>query len=216
MLKVSIVCSDRKHPAWSPLGQWAERNNEVAEIELVTRCAELSGGDILFLISCSELVRAEIRDRYTNVFVVHASDLPKRRGWSPYIWALLEGETDITVTLLAAEDPVDSGNIYQQLNFPVDPHELLSEVMDRLIAAELDLMDWAVAHFGRYTPREQVGEPSWCPRRGPDDSRIDPDISIAAQFDVIRLSDPDRFPAFFDLHGVRYAISLKKMENIPQ
>lgn len=213
MLKISIVCSDKGHPVWPSLAQWAERNRKAAAIELATRCAELSGGDILFLISCSELVGPEVRGRYAHVFVIHASDLPKRRGWSPYIWALIDGETEIVVSLLAAEDPVDSGDIYRQIRFNAERHELLSEIMAKLIAAELELMDWAVASFGSYAPRAQEGETSWCPRRRPEDSRVDPDASIADQFNIIRLSDPDRFPAFFDMHGARYAISLKKLEN---
>lgn len=213
MLKISIVCSDKGHPVWACLDQWAERNRAAAAIELATRSAELSGGDILFLISCSELIGPDVRRRYAHVFVIHASDLPKRRGWSPYIWALIDGEAEIVVSLLAAEDPVDSGDIYRQVSFSAERHELLSEIMAKLIAAELELMDWAVASFGSYAPRAQEGEPSWCPRRRPEDSRIDPAVSIAEQFDVIRLSDPDRFPAFFDLHGARYAISLTKLEN---
>lgn len=167
----------------------------------------------MFLISCSELVRPEVRAQYTNSFVIHASDLPKQRGWSPYIWALLEGASEVTVTLLAAKDPVDSGDIYHQARFAVARHELLAEVMAKLIAAELELMDWAVSNFGSYAPRAQVGEPSWCPRRRPDDSRIDPEQSLASQFDIIRLSDAERFPAYFDLHGERFAIRLTKMEQ---
>ena len=40
-------------------------------------------GDILFLISCSERIGDAYRQKYRHVLVLHASDLPKGRGWSP-------------------------------------------------------------------------------------------------------------------------------------
>ena len=44
------------------------------------------------------------------------------------------------------------------------------------------------------------------------DSRLDPSRSIAEQFDLLRVADPQRFPAFFDLRGHRYLVRLKKLE----
>jgi methionyl-tRNA formyltransferase len=213
-MKISILCSDERHPVYKSLVAWCARQSGFISASIVHRKAELSGGDILFLISCSEIVRADDRANFQNSFVIHASDLPKRRGWSPHIWALLDGESQITVSLLAADDPVDSGDIYQQELFDVAAGELLSEINEKLFAAELNLMDWAVANFGQYTPIKQAGDPSYCARRTPADSFIDVDKSIREQFDVLRLADQVRFPAYFDIHGRRYKISLETMERL--
>ena len=42
------------------------------------------------------------------------------------------------------------------------------------------------------------------------DSRLDPHRPIADQFDLLRVADPDRFPAFFDLRGHRYLVRIEK------
>ena len=34
--------------------------------------------------------------------------------------------------------------------------------------------------------------------------------SIAEQFDLLRVADPQRFPAFFDLRGHRYLVRIEK------
>jgi len=52
--------------------------------------------------------------------------------------------------------------------------------------------------------------PSYYRRRTPDDSRLDPSRSIAEQFDLLRVADPQRFPAFFDLRGHRYVVRIEK------
>ena len=40
--------------------------------------------------------------------MIHESDLPHGKGWSPIQWQILEGSDSITITLLDAEDKVDS------------------------------------------------------------------------------------------------------------
>ncbi|MDP1671588.1 MAG: formyltransferase family protein, partial [Burkholderiales bacterium] len=119
-----------------------ERHAIDHDIELVTRAAELSGGDMLFLVSCSEIVDAEIRSRYKHSLVLHGSDLPEGRGWSPVVWQVLEGRTTITVTLLEAADQVDSGDIWAKTTFELAGNELADEINKKLFDAELRLMDY--------------------------------------------------------------------------
>ena len=62
-------------------------------------------------------------------------------------------------------------------------------------------------------PQDASIEPSYYPRRTPADSQIDPSQSIASQFDRIRVCDPNRFPAFFELHGKKYKLILEKIDD---
>ena len=76
---------------------------------------DLLGGDMCFYLSYGRIVDAQTRARYRNNLVVHESDLPKGRGWSPMSWQILEGAHRIPVTLLEAVDEVDAGPIYLAL-----------------------------------------------------------------------------------------------------
>lgn len=185
------------------------------QVELVRQKSELSGGDILFLISCSEIVCAVDRSAYRFTLVLHASDLPHGRGWSPHIWRLIEGADEITLSLLEAEDKVDSGRIWKKLKFPIPKHALWDEINTRLFEAEIKLIDFAVSEFEQVSPSLQDAsiEASYYPRRIPADSQIDPCKSIVSQFDRIRVCDPNRFPAFFELHGKKYKLILEKIDD---
>jgi methionyl-tRNA formyltransferase len=153
-----------------------------------------------------------VRGRYRGTIVLHASALPKGRGWSPLVWQILEGVRAITVCAAAAEDRVDTGAIWAQCSFDVEAHELADEIHAKLFAAELALMDDVVARFGSGEPRPQSAEgATYYRRRSPEDSRIDPLRPIAEQFDLLRICDPERYPAFFQLHGHRYRIRVDKL-----
>lgn len=214
-MRISLLCSDEQHPVNEYLKRWMSAQRGVHQVELVRKKSELSGGDILFLVSCTEIVGAADRSVYRATLVLHASDLPRGRGWSPHIWQLIEGADGITLSLLEAEDKVDSGRIWKKLKFYVPKHALWDEINWRLFEAEIQLIDFAVSEFEQILPTVQASsiEPSYYPQRSPADSQIDPYQSIASQFDRIRVCDPNRFPAFFELNGMKYKLILKKIDD---
>lgn len=213
-MRISFLCSDDSHPVNAYLHKWIEQHN-AHDSELVRRKNQLSGGDILFLISCSEIVRPEDRAAYQATLVLHASDLPRGRGWSPHIWQILEGADEITLSLLEAEDRVDSGRIWHKTKFKVPKHALWNEINERLFQAELELINFAVHNFETIEPYPQdlTIEPSYYPKRTPEDSRIDPQGNLESQFDKLRICDPNRFPAFIEAHGRKYKIILEKFDE---
>ena len=210
-MKIEILCTDATHPVVPHLQKWMLSQGSANSVALRTRKADLQVADLLFLVSCHELIGLEIRQQYRFVLVLHASALPQGRGWSPYIWQILAGGNQITVSLIEAQDPVDSGAIWASRNLTLQGHELYDEINEALFRTELELMDWAVDNFYRVTPKPQSSEgASHHPRRRPEDSRLNPDLSIAEQFDLMRIADPERYPAFFDLRGCRYRVILQK------
>lgn len=212
-MKISVICSSREHPIYPLLVEWQRCHSTSHQVELVNSTAELTGGDLLLLISCGEIIDGNVRSRYRKTLVIHASNLPEGRGWSPHIWQILEGRNSFTVTLLDAEDVVDSGAIWAQRQFTLEGHELYDEINARLFRCELELMDFAVGNFESVLPRPQHGTPSYYPRRTVDDSRIDPDRPLAEQFDLLRVADPHRFPAFFELRGQCYKLTIAKADR---
>lgn len=58
--------------------------------------------------------------------------------------------------------------------------------------------------------KEQEGEESFYPRRRPEDSRIDIGKSIKDQFDLLRVVDNERYPAFFEYNGCRYVLKIER------
>ena len=81
--------------------------------------------------------------------------------------------------------------------------------------ATIDLMTWAVAHCDSATPHDQQGEPSYYRRRTPEDSEIAPSATFEQAFDLLRVADEDRYPAFIRMRGKRYRVRLDVLPDEP-
>jgi methionyl-tRNA formyltransferase len=214
MLKVSVIVSNTKHPVYSVMKQWVDNLLDV-DAEIVNSTEELrDSGNFLFLVSCTDIVNSDIRSRFSHCLVLHASDLPKGRGWSPHIWEIIKGSNVLTLSLLEAEDKVDSGRIWLKKDVNLDGSELYDEINNKLFTAEVELMQRALSEHETITPYDQDLEisPYYFPKRTPDDSQVDINKSILDEFNLLRVCDDERFPAFFELNGQRYTIKLEKLE----
>lgn len=214
-MKISILCSSPAHPVNAWLAGWRDKWRNRHDIELVRRKTELTGGDLLFLVSCGEILDAEECARYRRALVLHAGDLPRDRGWNPHIWAILEGAEQITVNLLEAADEPDTGAIWARKRVSIPRHALYDEINERLFDAETALMDEALELVDRAepTPQRDDIEATYRRRRRPADSKLDPDQTIAEQFDRMRVADPRRYPNFFRLRGRVYRLTLEKISD---
>lgn len=219
-MNIAIVCSSREHPVFPWLEHWSERQREQGhQVSLVQKTRELpEAGDLLFLVSCGEIVREDVRSRFTRTLLLHASDLPEGRGWSPHIWEILDGADELTVTLLEAAEPVDTGDIWAKRRISLNGTELYDEINEKLFAGELELLDVAVQQFHEMEPQPQPlsGYGRQYRLRNPADSELDPERSIAEQFDLLRVCDPDRFPAYFRYRGQMYRVQIEKVRDDEQ
>ena len=214
-MKISILCTDAFHPVVPHLFGWQQAMAASGhQVSLVHDKKDICGGDVLFLVSCSQLIGASERARYRVALVLHASDLPKGRGWSPHVWAIVNGASEITLCLLEAADPVDTGHVWLRKKITLEGHELLPEINEKLFEAELSLMTELVERFEEIKPLAQSGEPGpFLSKRTPADSRLDPNKTIAEQFDLLRVVDSERYPAFMDYRGKRYRMRIEKISK---
>ena len=209
---ITLIISDPKHPINSSVRQWALDKKDGKRIETVQTISEATGGDLCFLLSCNEIVPKEFLKCYQHVLVVHASDLPEGRGWSPHIWQIVNGATEIVVSLLEAAEKVDSGDILKKTTKFIPKYFIYDDIIGAINKAHLELMDYAIDNYGNFNFAVQSSQvtPTYFLKRSPEDSEINADLSIASQFDAIRVCDEKRFPCFFYLHGEKFKLILEK------
>ncbi len=170
-------------------------------------------GAVAFYLGCVTLTPPDILARNRRNLVVHASDLPRGRGFSPLTWQVLEGATRIPVCLLDAAHEADAGPVVYRAELEFKGAELIDEMRQALGRLTITLCRRFMAEETPPEGVEQQGEAGVYPRRTPDDSRLDPDKSIAEQFDLLRVVDNRRYPAFFDFRGRRYHIRIDRGEE---
>lgn len=172
-------------------------------------------GEVVFFLGCGQIVPSGILEKNKHNLVVHESDLPWGKGWSPLTWQILEGKNDIPIVLFEAAEKVDSGVIYLKETM----HFTGTELVEELRATQADTTFKLCLEFIDNYPDiidkavSQEGESSYYRRRTPEDSRLDPDKTIREQFDLLRVVDNKRYPAFFELNGEQYLLKVLKKGN---
>lgn len=178
--------------------------------ELYQRVADAPDADIACYLNCLRIVPAGERARFRHNLVVHASDLPRGRGWSPLTWQILEGADRVMVTLFEAVDELDAGPIYLQHELRFEGHELIDELRAMIDAATRELLLRFVHQWPNVVARPQQGQPTSYARRRPADSRLDVDRTLRDSFDQLRVVDNERYPAFFEHAGHIYELRITK------
>lgn len=165
-----------------------------------------------FLLGYTKIIKEDILSSDCKFFVVHESALPRGRGWSPLTWQVLEGESSITVSLIEAAIPVDSGPIIGQTIIDLCGTELVDELRRHQCLATLHLIGEFLSkpNKAEQSAKNQMGTATWYERRRPPDSKININKTIAEQFNLLRVVDNDRYPAWFDYGGERYVLKIYK------
>ncbi len=182
--------------------------NSSIQAKLLHNHHEVVEGDILVLLSCQKIFKLLHLNK--NNIVVHASKLPKGRGWSPLSWQILEGKNIIPLTLFEANNQVDDGCIYIQDEVVFDGSELLDELQTKLSDKIIEMVKQFVISYPKNQKSEQVGIPTFYSKRVFKDSELDIHKSIDEQFNLLRICDNVHYPAFFIRDGIRYIIQIQK------
>lgn len=169
---------------------------------------EIQKGNMLFILGCEKIIPKEFLALNTYNLVVHESPLPQGKGWSPLTWQILEGKNIIPVTLFEAVEAVDAGDIYLQENIVLDGTELLPEIKHKQGMMTKKLVLQFVSEYTTIQGKKQMGAETFYPRRTPKDSELDIHKSLAEQFNLLRVVDNERYPAFFYKNGKKYIIKI--------
>lgn len=107
---------------------------------------------------------------------VHDSLLPAYAGFSPIIWALINGEQRVGVTAHRMNGELDAGDILLQRSVPVGPTDTATDLFHRtvdligpIVRESLDLMASGRDHW---EPQDRT-KASFFHKRSIEDSRID-------------------------------------------
>jgi methionyl-tRNA formyltransferase len=180
------------------------------DAQYIHRVSDISQGDIVFYLSCSQIVAPEILQRNQHNIVIHESDLPKGKGWSPLTWQILEGKNDIPITMFEAVKAVDSGKVYLRDILHYEGYELIDDLRRQQALVSLSMCREFLRRYPSIVAEAeaQTGESTFYSRRKPIHSSLDVNKTIREQFNLLRVVDNERYPAFFEIDGHRYKITI--------
>ncbi len=103
---------------------------------------------------------------------IHYSLLPRWRGAAPVERAILAGDRETGVCLMAVEEGLDTGGVYVCRTVEIGEHEYADELRARLVDASVELLlQTLVDGIGPAQP--QVGTPTYAEKIEPADLELD-------------------------------------------
>lgn len=130
-----------------PVRQLASINDEAYLRTLGDR-----GVDVLLSVSAPEIFRPAALQACPHAINIHNGKLPFYRGMMPTFWALLQGESEITITVHTMAEKLDAGSVLREYPVPIGPRD-----------SQFDLSARAKEVAGREVARllARLGTPEW-------------------------------------------------------
>jgi methionyl-tRNA formyltransferase len=210
-MKITLLCDNKKSWIIPFMDEIAEKLRQLGhKVSKIYDYKNITKSDLLFILSCENIIPEKYLKLNKYNLVIHESNLPEGKGWSPLTWQVLEGRDEIPITLFEAAEEVDSGKIYLQDTIDLDGTELNSELKNKQGEKTKELILEFVIKYPDIEGSQQKGKESFYPKRNPEDSELDPDKTLKEQFNLLRVVDNERYPAFFKLNGQKYILKIYK------
>lgn len=138
------------------------------------------------VVAFGQILRSNVLDHVPFVNL-HFSLLPRWRGAAPVERAILAGDAETGVCVMAVDAGLDTGGVYARAATEVDSKTLgalwteLSELGTALLVDQLAT--------GLSAPEPQVGEPTYATKLTADERRIDWTSTPEQQLRVVRLGN---------------------------
>jgi methionyl-tRNA formyltransferase len=129
------------------------------------------GVELGVVVAFGKLIKAHVLDAVPMVNL-HFSLLPRWRGAAPVERALLAGDAETGVCLMALDPGLDTGPVYDCVRTPIGADDALDELRARLVELGTDLLVDRLGH-GLGEPRPQEGEGTYAAKIDPSELELD-------------------------------------------
>ena len=132
-----------------------------------------SGAELGVVVAYGRIIPGHVLDAVPMVNL-HFSLLPRWRGAAPVERAILEGDAETGVCLMAVERGLDTGPIYALDDTSIDEGESVEELRARLvdIGCRLLVDNLSGGAAGLPIPHEQEGDPSYAEKIRPEELEL--------------------------------------------
>lgn len=142
-------------------------------------------------------------------FGVHASLLPHYAGGAPLVWAIIEGQKKVGVTLFQLDEGVDSGPIVNQRAIRVRSNDDIASILAQVEEQSIKLMQEEIPRLlsadSQRVP-QNLARRTVYPQRKPSDGQISASMSVRKIRNFVRAQTYPYPGAYLDYDGIRTTI----------
>ena len=180
------------------------RNGRAKEFIAKNECEILISINYLFLIEYDVINLSK-----SLAFNIHGSLLPKYRGRTPHVWAIINGEEFTGITAHIIDQGCDTGDILEQIIISIDPNDTGDNILIKYEFNYLPLIEKVIQSFvqGKLKPKKQdPKKATYFGKRVPDDGLINWNWQKERIYNWIRAQAHPYPGAFTFLNGKKITI----------
>ncbi len=166
--------------------------------------------DIMFVVNWRYLIPERIwKSPRLGSYVFHDSLLPLYRGFSPTVWAIINGEKQTGVSLFKITDKMDEGDIVDQIVVPIRETDYIYDVMQHVTNAYLSIIEknfYSLVSGVVQLKSQEHDNATYTCKRVPEDNVIEWDKSATEIYNLIRACSKPYSGAYTFLRGKRIVI----------
>ena len=161
------------------------------------KCAEIvdeivaCNADLGVVVAFGQLLPPALLAATRAGFVnLHFSLLPRWRGAAPVERAILAGDNETGVAVMAMEEGLDTGGIFAEVRVKIGATATAGELRADLVAAGTALLVATIDAVPGMVPRPQMGEVVYAHKLSVEEFRLDPSTPVASLNRTVRAGNP--------------------------
>ena len=136
-------------------------------------------------------------------FNIHGSLLPKYRGRTPHVWAIINNEFETGITAHLIDEGCDSGDIIEQIKIEIGNEDTGADILNKFNDNYIKILNIVLnkARLGKLTfIKQQNNIATFFGKRNPDDGKIDWNWQKERIYNWIR-AQANPYPGAFTYHN---------------
>ena len=180
------------------------------KIDISNKLEKTHKKEILFIVVVTKKLSLNSLSKYKKKLVIHESNLPKGRGFSPIKKQILKKIYKIKCCLIECDEKIDGGDIYETEFLHIKKNDLYDDIRMKQYETTLKLINKFLKKYPNVKSKKQKGKPSYFRRLKSKDDEINPSKNIISQFDLLRSTDYKNHQNFFYINKKKYLKRISK------
>ena len=131
--------------------------------------------DVILSINYLFIIEKKLYGKSRYSINIHGSLLPKYRGRTPHVWAIINNETKTGISAHLIDEGCDTGEIIKQIEVPIDPNDTGADILKKYKNLYIPLVESVIDDIKQNKletfPQDESAS-SYFPKRVPEDGLI--------------------------------------------
>lgn len=168
--------------------------------------------DILLSLGWRSKISSSTLNKFQIKLNFHPALLPEYKGYHPIPYVIINNENIHGITVHSISEGIDEGDILLKEIFNINKFSTVKSLLnmseEKMPKVFFEVLNKLEKNDLNFISQDSTRTKIVAPKRYPSDSKLDPSKSLYDLYDLIRASDLERFPAFFEIEGEKVFIKI--------